>query len=50
MFEEATVDAVIEAIGQARATAWNPNVMVASTQRFGAKLFRDEITGWLGSS
>jgi hypothetical protein len=50
MFEEATVDAVIEAIGQARATAWDPNVMLASVQQFGARRFRDEITNWLGNS
>ena len=50
MFGEATVDAVIEAIGQARATAWDPNGMLASAQRFGMIRFRDEITGWLGSS
>ena len=49
-FEEATVAAVIDAIGQARATAWDPNIMLASAQRFGARRFRDEITGWLGSS
>ena len=50
MFGEATVDAVIEAIGQARATAWDPNGMLASAQRFGARRFRDEIMGWLGNS
>lgn len=50
VFEEATVDAVIEAIGQARATAWDPNVMLASVQRFGARRFRDQITGWLENS
>ena len=49
-FEETTVDAVIAAIGQARATAWDPNVMLASVQRFGAERFRDEITNWLESS
>ncbi len=50
MFEEATVAAVIDAIGQARATAWDPKAMLASAQRFGARRFRDEITGWLGIS
>ena len=49
MFEEATVDAVIEAIGQARATAWDPKAMLASAQRFGVRRFREEITSWLGS-
>ncbi len=50
LFEEATVDAVIDAIGQARATTWDPNVMLASVQRFGARRFRDQITGWLENS
>ena len=50
LFEEATVDAVIDAIRQARATAWDPNIMLASSHRFGARRFRDEITGWLGNS
>ena len=49
-FEEATVDAVITAIEQCRQTAWDPNIMLASSQRFGARRFRDEITGWLGNS
>jgi glycosyltransferase involved in cell wall biosynthesis len=49
-FDETTVDAVIAAIGQARVTAWDPNVMLASVQRFGAERFRDEITNWLESS
>jgi hypothetical protein len=44
------VHAVIEAIGQARATAWDPNIMLASAQRFGARRFRDQITGWLENS
>ena len=47
-FEEATVDAVITAIEQCRQTAWDPNIMLASSQRFGARRFRDEITEWLG--
>jgi hypothetical protein len=50
MVKEATVDAVIAAIGQARATAWDPNVMLASVQRFGARRFRDEITAWMGGT
>ena len=49
-FEEATVDAVITAIEQCRQTAWDPNIMLASSQRFGARLFRDQITGWLENS
>ena len=47
MFEEATVEAVIEGIGQARATAWDPNVMLASSRRFGSRRFRDEVTDWM---
>jgi glycosyltransferase involved in cell wall biosynthesis len=46
MFEEATVAAVIEAIGQARATAWDSNIMLASAQRFGARRFREAIGDW----
>jgi glycosyltransferase involved in cell wall biosynthesis len=49
-FEEATVDAVIAAIEQCRRTAWDPNIMLASSHRFGARRFRDKITGWLGNS
>ena len=48
LFEEATVDAVIEAIGQAWATAWDPNIMLAASQRFGARRFRGEINAWMG--
>jgi len=46
LFEEATVDAVIDAIGQARATAWDPNVMLASAQRFAPQRFREAIGDW----
>jgi len=49
LFEEATVDAVITAIGEARATAWDPNFMLELSQRFAPQRFRDEITGWMGS-
>jgi len=49
-FEEPTADAVIAAIGQARATAWDRLAMHASAQRFGARRFRNEIAAWLGKT
>jgi glycosyltransferase involved in cell wall biosynthesis len=46
LFEEATVDAVIAAIEQTRATAWGPKAMLASVQRFAPQRFRDAIGDW----
>ncbi len=48
-FEEATVEAVVAAIEACRNATWDPRVMHASAQRFGAGRFRDEVTGWMGN-